>query len=124
MSDDDHTIKEIRNIYARGNMLLRKFKLCTMNVKITLSKIYCSNLFCCPMWTKCRKSTIGKINVAFNKVFEVFMNIPCYFSLSWLLLICHVRNFPPLRRKLLFSFMKRIFFKSSNMFISNSYNFY
>ena len=36
MSDDDHIAKEIRNIYARGNMLIRNFKHCTTGVKIIL----------------------------------------------------------------------------------------
>ena len=107
MSDDDHVSKEIRNIYARGNMLIGNFKHCTTGVKITLLKTYCSSLYCCPMWTKCHKSTNGKVNVAFNKV-KVFMNVPSFFSPSWLFLICDVLNFPPLRRKLVLSFMKRI----------------
>ena len=122
MSDDDHISKEIRNIYARGNMLVRNFKHCMTGVKITLFKTYCSSLYCCPMWTKYRKSTIGKVNVAFNKVFKIFMNVPSSFSPSWLFLICDVLNFPTLRRKLVLSFMKRIK-KSSNVLISNSYNF-
>ena len=33
------------------------------------------------MWTKYRKSTIGKVNVAFNKVFKVFMNVTSPFTL-------------------------------------------
>ena len=82
---------------------------------------YCV-FYCCPMWTKYRKSTIGKVNVAFNKVFKIFMNVPSSFSPSWLFLICDVLNFPPLRRKLVLSFMKRIK-KSSNVLISNSYIF-
>ena len=122
MSDDDHISKEIRNIYARWNMLISNFKHCTTGVKITLSKTYCSSLYCFQMWTKFRKSAIGKVNVPFNKVFKVFMNVPSSFSPSWLFLICDVLNFPPLRRKLVLSFMKRIK-KSSNVLISNSFNF-
>ena len=91
-------------------------------VKITLFKTYCSRFYYCPMWIKYRKSTIDKVNVAFNKVFMVFMNVPSSFSPFWLFLICDVLNFPPLRRKLVLSFMKRIK-KSSNVLISNSYNF-
>ena len=116
MSDDDHISKEIRNIYARGNMLIRNFKHCTTGVKIILFKTHC-----CPMWTKFRIGTIGKVNAAFNKVFNVFMNVPSFFTPSWLFLIYNVLNFPPLRRKLVLSFMKKIK-KSSNVLMSNSYN--
>ena len=50
MSDDDHIRKEIRNIYARGNMLIRSFKHCTTGVKIspTLFKTNCSSLYLLP----------------------------------------------------------------------------
>ena len=76
------------------------------------------------MWTKFCKRTIGKVNVDFSKVFKAFMNVHSYFSLSWLFLICDVMNSTSLRRKLVLRFMKRIEKKtSSNMLISNSYNF-
>ena len=56
-------------------MLIRNFKHCTAGVKITLFKTYCSSLCCCPMWTKFRRSAIGQVNVALNKVFKVFMSV-------------------------------------------------
>ena len=34
MSDDDHISTKIRNIYARGNMLIRNFKHCSTAEKI------------------------------------------------------------------------------------------
>ena len=60
MSDDGHISIEIRNIYARGHMLICNFKHCTTAVKVTLFRTYCSSLYCCPMWTRFRKSTISK----------------------------------------------------------------
>ena len=58
MSDDDHIINGMRNIYARGNMLIGNFKHCTVNVKITLLKTYCLSLYCCLTWIKFCKNTI------------------------------------------------------------------
>ena len=89
-------------------MLIRNFKHCTVNVKVTLFKTYWSSLYCCPMWINFCKSTIGKVCVSINKVFKAFMNVLSYFNPSWLFLICDVMNFPPLRRKLVMRFMKRI----------------
>ena len=79
MSDDDHISKETRNIFTRGNMLIRNFKHYTAVVKITQFKTYCSSLYCYPMWTKCHKSTIGKLNVAFNKAFKGLYECPFIF---------------------------------------------
>ena len=94
MSDDDYIIKEIRNINlcTRKYACIRNFKHCTVNVKITLFKTYYSSLYCYPMWVIFCKSTIGKVCVAFNKVFQIFMNVPSYLHHSWLFLICDARR--------------------------------
>ena len=53
---NDHIIKEIRNICARGNTLIRNFKHCRVHVKIILLKTYCSNFICFSMWIQfCKK---------------------------------------------------------------------
>ena len=52
------------------------------------------------MWVKFCKSTIGKVCVAFNKVFQTFMNVPSYLLYSWLFLICDVMNQSPTHRPL------------------------
>ena len=73
------------------------------------------------MFIKFCKSTIRKVCVAFKKVFQAFMNVPSYLHHSWLFLIYDVMNFTPIKRKFVWSFMKRIK-KSSHMLISNSYS--
>ena len=71
-------------------MLIRNCKHCMVNVKITLFKTYCSNLYCCPMWITFCKSTIGKVCVVFNEGFPAFMNVSSHLHHSWLFLICDV----------------------------------
>ena len=47
-NDESDTIsKETRALYARGNMLLSKFRHCTQDVKRNLFMTYCSSLYCC-----------------------------------------------------------------------------
>ena len=101
MSDDDYIIKETRNInLCKGKYAcIRNFKHCTVNVKITFFKTYCSSFYCCPVWIEFCTSAIGKVCVAFNKVFQTFLNVPSYLLHSWLFLICDVMNVPPIRRK-------------------------
>ena len=45
--------RQMRKIYANTNLLLRKFSKCSVEVKCYLFKIYCSNLYCAPMWFDC-----------------------------------------------------------------------
>ena len=44
---------QMRKMYTNANLLLRKFSKCSINVKCYLSKTYCSNLYCAPMWFDC-----------------------------------------------------------------------
>ena len=55
VSDDEHIVKEMRNLFARGNMLIRNFTHCTGEVKIALFKTFCSNIYCCPLWYNFKK---------------------------------------------------------------------
>ena len=118
MTDDDHILKEMRNFNARGYMLIRKFKHCTDTVKILLYKTYCSSMYCCPLWCRCKKSTLKKLHVACNKVFKSFMNVPRDFSASLLFVSCSVNSFPVLRRKLVYNFMSRVQ-NSSNVLVGS-----
>ena len=45
LSDDDDMTRQRNKIYAQGNALIRKFYMCTENVKIALFKSYCTTLY-------------------------------------------------------------------------------
>ena len=120
MSDDDHIIKEIRRIYARGNMLIPHFKHCTVNVKITLLKTYCSTLYCYPWWLNFVKIQLVKYLLPLTKcVMPLWMFLVILALLGYFWFV----NFPHLRRKLVFSFMTRIK-ESSHVLISNPYHLF
>jgi hypothetical protein len=118
VSDDDHIIKEMRNLFARGNMLIRNFRQCTHDVKVALFKTFCSNVYCCPLWYNFRKCIEKKIHVACNKVFKALMNVPRDFSASTLFVECKVMNFPVLRRKLVYGLRSRVF-ATANVLVNN-----
>ena len=117
-SDDDHIVKEMRNVYARGNMIIRYFSHCTDAVRIQLFKSFCSNLYCCPLWYKFKKSTLKKLHTACNKIFKSLMLVPRNFSASLLFVSCNVENFTVLRRKLIYGLILRIK-ASRNLLVRN-----
>ena len=41
LSDDDDINKKRRILYVQGNMILRKFSMCSLEVKLTLFRSYC-----------------------------------------------------------------------------------
>ena len=114
--DNDHITTEMRKTYIRGNMLIRKFKVCSNDVKVTLFRSYCSSIYCCALISKYNRSVLKKLHVAFNKVFKCFMNVPKDFSASALFVSMCADNFPVLRRKLTFNFVNRVC-KSTNSLV-------
>ena len=86
--------------------------------KPSIFKTFCTSLYCCPLWIKYKKGTLKKLHVACNKLFKHLMNVPRDFSASMLFVNCNVRNFPCLRRKLVYSFTNRVR-KSSNILVDN-----
>ena len=44
--DDDDIKRQVRKLYALGNVILRKFHMCSWYVKITVSCILCTIIHC------------------------------------------------------------------------------
>ena len=62
---------QIRGIYAKGNMIYKNLKKCSMEVKIHLFKTYCSNLYCAGLWIKYKKSVFTSLQTAYKKAFRM-----------------------------------------------------
>ena len=58
--------RQMREINANANLLLRAFSRCSVNVKCYLRKTYCFILYCAPMWFDCLKNVLTKLKVAYN----------------------------------------------------------
>ena len=66
---DDGTLPEKRGIYARGNMLHRKFKACNNEVKKKHFISYCTSLYCSTLWsTYVPKRVMEEIHIAHNDI--------------------------------------------------------
>ena len=48
--DDVDILKEVRNLYSRGNTIVRKFHYCTLDVKCSLFQTYCYSLYGGALW--------------------------------------------------------------------------
>lgn len=55
-------------MYAQANMLIRKFSMCSDSVKTTLFRAYCNPMYTAHLWQRYRKSSMQKLNVAYDAV--------------------------------------------------------
>ena len=59
LSDDDDINRQRRTLYVQGNIILRKFSMCYLEVKLTLFRSYCSPMYAVQLWWNYKKSTLN-----------------------------------------------------------------
>ena len=106
---DDSAIKrQMKCFYSQANMLLRKFPHCTIEVKATLFRTFCSNMYCSQLWSLYNKKCLNNLRVGYNNAFRILMGYSHDCSASRMFVQHTVPTFAALRRKLMYNFFKRI----------------
>ena len=101
---DEHINIEISITYARIKTVIRHFKHCSADVKVTLYNWYCCSTYCCALISVYHKTVLEKLTVACNKVYKSLIGVPRDFSASALYDSLNVCNFVILQCKLAYSF--------------------
>ena len=57
LSDEKDIDRQKRKIYGQGNTLIRKFSMCSLDVKIMLFRTYCTPMYCAQLWCRFRPSS-------------------------------------------------------------------
>ena len=108
LRDDDEMNKRMRSIYATGNMLIRKFKNCTIECKLLMFKTFFSNIYASGLWSNYRVASFCKVKVSHNDIFRSLLQVPRYESASTLFVQYDVRNLDSLLRASYYSLMTRV----------------
>ena len=96
-----------RSLYARGNLLISKFRFCSDDVKTKLFNAYCSSFYGCTTWSFGHKYVFDKLQVAYKKVFRAFFKLKRA-NTTFNMLCNNVKPFLVIERNLLVGFMKRL----------------
>ena len=75
-SDDQDIERQRKKIYAQGNSILRKFYMCSVEVKVMLFKTYCTSLYTAHLWTKYSNKTLNDFYIAYHNVMKLFIGLP------------------------------------------------
>ena len=117
LMDDVDVMRQCRKLYAQGNMLLRKFYMCTPDVKVSLFRAYCTPLYTAHLWCNFRKHSMKRLTVAYNDAMRLLLRVPRYVSASQMFAELHVPACQGVIRNLMFKFISRIE-KSNNCIIN------
>ena len=94
LSDDDDINRQRRTLFVQGNIILRKLNMCSLGVKLTLFRTYCS--------------TITKLQIAYHNILKMFLGMSKYESTSYLCTLFDIQCCQSVIRKLVYGFMCRL----------------
>ena len=69
LSDDVDINRQRRTLFVQGTIILRKFIMCYLGVKLTLFRTYCSPMYTAQLWWNYTKSTITKLQISYHNIF-------------------------------------------------------
>ena len=108
LADDKDISKRIGGVYAMGNVVINKFKLCRSSCKIMMFKTYCYNIYCCALWSSYKLNSFNKLRVAHNDIFRSLFNVPRYHSASQLFALHRTSNLDAIVRNSMYSLIRRL----------------
>ena len=125
-SDSMDIERQRKKIFIQGNSLLRKFFMCTLEVKIKLFETFCSPLYTAHLWTNYTNTEINKLYSAYHSSLKILVGVPKREYTSPVFAHLNLRTCPAVVRNLVFRFMGRIRDSSNNLMgaIYNSSLFY
>lgn len=124
-NDNEDLCRQMRGIYARGNMIIKRFIHCSDDVKARLFTSYCSTFYCSQLWCSYTSTCFKKLQTSYNRIFRHLFRLRGHVSISGKCLEFGVDSFNVVLRKSIFSFRNRILFSDNKIIqaISNS-NFF
>ena len=108
LSDDRDILRQRRKLYAQANTLIRKFNFCSVPVKISLFKAYCTPLYTAHLWRHYKKGSLQKMTVAYNDCMRLLLGAPRCCSASQMFVEINVPTCPAVLRNLMYRFMCRL----------------
>ena len=108
LRDDADISRQTRLLYARANMLLRKFSAAHTTTKIMLFNAFCSPVYKCQLWFNFIKEPFRRIHVAFNNALRLLLKMPTWCSASQLFVQHGAITFLAAVRKQQFSLLRSL----------------
>ena len=109
LTDDDDMMRQRRQLYAQGNVISRRFHMCSVEVKNMLFRTFCTPLYTCKLWWRFTAQSWHKLRVAHNNAYRMLHHLPTYCSASQMFTDNTVPNYcQAVVRNLTYRFMNRL----------------
>ena len=86
MCDDKDIHRELKSLFTRTNMLARRFKRCSTQVKVKLFRSYCICMYDIALWNNYAVASMNKLASSYIKCIKLFFRYSKYCSVTNMLL--------------------------------------
>ena len=97
-----------KKIFIQGNSLIRKFYMCTVDVKLTLFQSFIAPMYTAHLWTRYSNNDILKLYRAYHNTLKMFLGLSKRDHTSPICVFLNVRSCPAVIRNFVFRFMVRL----------------
>jgi hypothetical protein len=108
LTDDVDIERERRASSCRANMVAHRFSRCSVNVKLTLFRAFCTSFYTAGLWTHHTQKQYNALRVQYNNAFRVMMGLPRFCSASGMFAEAGVDCFYTIMRKRCTSLVRRV----------------
>ena len=102
-------------IYAQGNSILRKFHMCSIEVKVELFKTYCTPLYTAHLWTNYSCLALKNFYIAYHNVMKLFIGLPKREHNRPQCVQYNIPHGPALIRNFIYKFICRLYSSQNNL---------
>jgi hypothetical protein len=117
-SDNQDIDREIRNLFMRSNILIRRYSKCSTRVKVALFKAYCLCLYDAGIWSSYSVTVLKKLRSCYNKCTKMFFCYDRLYSVTQMMSELGLPSFDNLISSCVCSFETR-WLSSENNLIGN-----
>ena len=82
LTDDTDILRQCKCLSIQGNVLLRKFHMCSIGVRLALFMSFCSPMS--QLWWNYKKCTMKRLLITYRNVFKMSISMSKYESTSLL----------------------------------------
>ena len=100
--------RQRKKIFIQGNSLIRKFFMCTLDMKLNLFQSFCSPMYTAQLWTRYSNTEMLKLYRAYHNTLKMFVGVSKREHTSPLCANLNIRTCPAVIRNLVFRFMVRL----------------
>ena len=118
LCDDKDIQREIKSLFTRCNILCRRFKRCSIRVKIKLFCSFCICMYDAALWSCFTITAINKLSSCYTKCIKSFFNYTKYSSVTAMLLELGLPSFNTLMHNSQISF-KRSMLSCDNLLVTS-----